>query len=658
MAIEEDAATTEAQVQGRPGAGDSTWTLAAWAVVALGVLIAATRHVYSSSVDVAHHYALVHWLFEHWEVKPSTQPILGEMSVYPRYSHIAAAMLARVVGSPFLAMQLMASAALVAAWSSIAFLPKAMGRHGSWALTVAIVTILAVNHYTLHIEFFGHELLGNYFYSQLVAQALLLAILVAAARYEFIHGFSYVAPVAIIIASLAIAGVHLLPAVEGIAYGLLLLLVRAISERQTMWPRLASVGATAIIAAAALYKHPAFAAMRGISENNGDLPLTLLNSLPRLVALAIIAGLASLALLITSFRNHKLFNAGIAAVSRHVACAGLAISALFALQVAAFAAGYGSEYAYRKYGFALASFLLLDVALIAATVYVTRGRQPLRKTAASLRWMQPALITTAFWCFNFSGSPVATDTAPFLTAEAAATQARQMGVLQGTEPAYARGLPLGTIGDVAAYLVTIGIFESERYGNGYATLRNIEFPDPGKVGSIFTSTRGNSVWTSPDCVRTRLSDGYVVSDGACVLKKFSNVCQASNDLSSRGFVLDSAVSGFSHPEDSGRWTEGKRATFTCVVGQVAPPHEGKIVLAPFNPDGRSQTVNISINGTDVAKARTAGPTTVTFNIPTEVGKGDSIKIDLSLPDAISPRDAGVNSDSRTLGVFVKRIDFD
>src|SRR4051812_27855409 len=160
-------------------------TLGVLAFASVVLFVKILGHGYSASVDVAHHYALVNWLAQHWSVARDSTSILGEMTVYPRYSHALAAILSRLVGSPFLAMQIVASAAVVVTWAALALSSRLMARGASWFFTAALVVLLALNRRFLGLEVFGHEILGNFFFSQLAAQAAFMVVLVSAAHSEF-----------------------------------------------------------------------------------------------------------------------------------------------------------------------------------------------------------------------------------------------------------------------------------------------------------------------------------------------------------------------------------------------------------------------------------------------------------------------------------------
>ncbi|HEY9130991.1 MAG TPA: hypothetical protein VIM98_04480 [Dyella sp.] len=632
-------------------------TAVALAVTCAVLFVKLVKHGYSGSVDMAHHYALIHWLFRHWTVQPGAAGILGEMAIYPRYSHIVAAVLARFSGSPFLAMQVTASAALVAIWASLALLPRQVAKSLSWPLTLSLMLVLALNHYAFGLEIFGHELVGNYFYSQLAGQACFMLTLVFATHLEVRRGFSGWVPIATIIICIASAGVHLLPAIEGVAYGLLLLVIHALSERRSMAGRVIATAFVSLLAAIALYEHPAFAAMRGISENNGGLALTLLDTLPRLCILAVATALVSLYLAITSIPTIRGYHEASAVVGRHFGSAGLAIVAVFLLQVVALKLGYGSEYACRKYGFGLATFFMVNLAILLANVWITqRSAKHIGGTTVIAGWVQPAALLIAFWYFTFAGSTVLVDTSSFLTMEAAASTAKQIGAVEDTKPAYARGLSVGRIGDVANYLVTVGIFESPRDQNAYATLANNEFPKPDRVGAIFTSTATSSIWSNSNCIRRPITDGYAVADGSCVMRKFSNNCQASIDFSSAGYIPTNSLKGFSQAESDGRWTDGQTASFSCIYALGARPRQANLFFIPFTPHNHAQTLDVRINDTPVAHVHVNEAGVLSLNIPSiDDSSNQILRIDLALPDAISPTDVGMKSDPRKLGLKVTRL---
>jgi hypothetical protein len=629
------------------------------ATLALGaaVFVRILPYGYSSSPDVAHHYALIRWLMEHWGVGDGAAPILGEMSVYPRYAHVLAAVLGTVAHSPFLGMQLVATVSLVACWIALASMARLLPGRASWVFVSTFVALLALNLATLNLDLVGHEIVVNYFLSQLAGQACLLVIIAGCARIEAVKGHGIRLPLAVIALSVLFAGIHLLPAIEGLGYGLVLIAAHALSDRRGWLRRSLVLVAAACIGVAAIYLHPAFAAMRTISDNNGYLPLSAITTLPRLMVLATTTGIASLALIWLSLPWHRFHITRAAAAARHLGSAGGAIALLCMLQAVAAALGVGSEYAARKYAFGLSTILLMEAALLATLLVNRRLAQDSTLVRPAFGWLQPALIIAALWIFTFSRSHREVDAPSFLAVESAATVARQIGALNGPHQAYARGLVLGGMSNVGNYLVSQAIFAAPRDGNGFAPLYDRDFPAPASVGAIFSSTTNASVWADPGCVRTHLDAGFVVSDGACILRKFSDVCRSAFDLSSSGFLPGSMMTGFSSAESGGRWTEGSVATLTCRYDGGKPQWTHlKLDVQPFSPRGHTQVVEIAVNGVAAGRFALTEGTTLDAPLPVSaLNDAHVLTITMSIPDALSPKEAGISPDGRKLGFMVKRL---
>lgn len=647
----------DSRIRARLTHGGGALTVIACVAAALVVFFRVLPYGYSSSPDVAHHYALIRWLLEHWSIQDQAPAVLGEMAVYPRYAHVLAAALGMLMGSPFMGMQAVTALALAGCWSAIALSSRLFPGRASWVFTGALFALLAVNHFTAGLDLFGHEIVVNYFYSQIAGQACFMAIVVLAARIDYPQEPATAAfpALGVIAASLLLAGVHLLPAIEGIAYGLLLLAIHACSR--TRWlPRLVLLGAVTLIAAALLLRHPAYAAMRAISDNDGYLPLAQLTNIHRVLALAVFTGLVSLALIVRSIAGHRLHREHGAAIARHLGAAGAAIAALCVLQAIAAAAGAGSNYACRKYAFGLTTFAIVNVAaLIALTLGARRSGQ--HPAGTLFGWAQPAMLLGALWFFTFANSKVEVDTATFLPLEQTATLARDHGDLSGEHQAYARGLVVGGMSNVTNYLVSQGIFHAPRDGNGMAPLFDRDFPDPAAVGAIFTSSLAPSIWSAPACVRHVLGHGFLVADGACILARLNDNCRDDIDLSNQGFAPGAMLAGFSSAEAAGRWTDGEQATLTCRIASTARPAAVSIDVQPFSPHGHQQVIDVAVNGAAAQQHAITAPTTIELPVPATGADSDHIVISLALRSAISPHDAGLSADGRKLGVLVSHVRF-
>lgn len=328
-------------------------------VVIVGGLFIAINvpHVGSKSVDLGHHYALVFRLTENWSLTPN-DPSLGEMNIYPRGSHLAAAFVGKLVGSAFLGMHVVALGALVMVWVAIlAILYAAPKRTGpANAIVMALVVVLNFGAFRIH----GSEISNNYFFAQLVAQSIAMAVIAIAIHLEAKQRkrLGY----AVLLGAIwLVTGVHLLPAVEllGLLAGLLVLDVAFLDvpwQERLRKVLLACLVLGTGIALVAL--HPAFAAMRDIANNNGDI---------RLGPLAPVwsVGLVSIGALWCSFSLIRAWRRDPAThlMYKYLAVYGAAVSCLCLMQILLDFFHIGSDYAAKKYAYGVVTFLFMRLAL-------------------------------------------------------------------------------------------------------------------------------------------------------------------------------------------------------------------------------------------------------------------------------------------------------
>jgi hypothetical protein len=335
----------------------SFWYVLAGLLVGGALVALNAGWVQSGSIDIAHHYSLVFRLSENWSLVPN-DPTLEEMNVYPRYSHLAAALVGKLVGSPFLGMQLVAVIALVILWAAcLAILYAAPGRTGPFnAIVMALAVVLNVGAFRIH----GAEISQNYFFAQLVAQALAMAAIATAIRVDarFARGAGYAV---LLGAILLITGVHLLPAIELLAVlaGLLVLDVAFVPVPQRQRVQRALVACVVLaIGTMLVVLHPAFTAMRGIANNNGDISLGPLAPLWSVVLMSLIALPCSLSLL-RIWRRDPVASG----MYKYLGVYGAAVASLCLLQAVLRAFHIGSDYAVKKYAFAVVTFLFMRLAL-------------------------------------------------------------------------------------------------------------------------------------------------------------------------------------------------------------------------------------------------------------------------------------------------------
>lgn len=481
--------------------------------------------VWTVSIDLAHHYALVARLSQHWNLPSNDDPSLEEMNVYPRYSHRLAAIVGSLVGSPFMGMQVVGLISLAAVWSGLAIILLSLpGGTLPWGFLFLSLFLLA-NRLFIHLEVFGMELVGNYFFPQVVAQGaavLLIALVLWLERAKIPPVIGY-----LLLGSSVplLQQFHLLPALEVlVTLALLVVLNALVSRDQNPW-RVLSFGLLCVAGSAVLtVSSSAFRAMQGISENPGLLKL---NYTPNVLSLTV-ESLVVAALSAFLIRRWVVWEPGSARGSvlalKYVGALGLATAVLCLLQVLLLKFGYGSEYACKKYAFGLNTLLVLDLLLLLLVPGV-------RLSALwSSSWQPPDAITRTFQSV-FPGALVLTACLAILPAPSARVISadeivsveqfiRQYGNVpaSGASTKYDYGIGLFKEDRVFDYLISIGLLKAPRANNAFDLLFDQPLSKPAKVGRIFT--RMDSMpWDIPECRLISPARGFSILDGPCVLAK-------------------------------------------------------------------------------------------------------------------------------------------
>jgi hypothetical protein len=487
------------------------WYLLTTLVVGALLIAAYAGLVRSTSVDLAHNYALVLRLSENWHLVPD-DPTLGEMNIYPRSSHIAGAFVGSLVGSPFLGMHLVSLASTVLLWvSCLAIMYAAPHRSGPFnALALAAVVLLNFGIFRIH----GSEITGNYYYAQLAAQSLAFAAMAAAVWLDpKVHrAWIYLLLLGVIHVA---TGVHLLPALEllGLLAGLAAL--DAVFAQPGARLRGALLGGLALAAGIALVVlHPSFAAMRAIALHNGGVGLGPLRPFWSVVIVSLLVLASALSLLRIWLRDRA---ANV--VHKYLAIYGAVVAGLFLLQAVLRYVGLGSDYAAKKYAFGLVTFLFLHLALwLSPKIHARLQRKP----------------KLALFCDSPAGRVVVFGLALAVTVAGVAHTRRSvdaMGVvaierqLRALPPAPLAGKPalvVDTAGmpDVIDYMFSIAVARTPReialqaFVGGEA-LDPVSHPS--QYGFILSS-RGHSRFAGADRCSTLPGGPILVLEGACVEK--------------------------------------------------------------------------------------------------------------------------------------------
>jgi hypothetical protein len=357
-------------------------------IVALIVLVALLGgSIFSLSVDMALHYAVIDAIMKFGTNK---LPYIGVMSVYPSLSYWAAAGLGHLVGSGFVAMWLLCVAAIYFIYYCLFRLLS-----GDQFILPTVLFLLGLLALAPLRALFGFEVVANFFYAQLIGTAIYCGFLLYLSSQEKVGTWKN------IFLTLVLAGVtmsiHSLPALEILAtFGALLVFSIAHEFWSTRrfgtkaaWVRLAAFVA---IGLCLIRLHPAFAALRQISQNDGTITVRI--SPPYLVAVALATSALLLHELIYYRRDPRVSRINFLLLSAIVSAIGLML--LQYLWLTMF--HEGSAYAVKKHTYF--AFTLCAAAWFYVVAYRIQPRvdRYVRRRSLPLGVLIPAasVIMTAF----------------------------------------------------------------------------------------------------------------------------------------------------------------------------------------------------------------------------------------------------------------------
>lgn len=626
--------------------------------------------MWSDTVDLAHHYALVARLTEHWTLPGVADPSLGEMNLYPRLAHGLAAMLGQLSGSPLLGMQWTAVAAWLTIWTVlIVMLLQLPARAAAPAATI-LAALLLLNHYVLRLELHGAELMVNFFFSQIVGQAFVLLAMLAALCLER-GGQPRLWRYALLLAAIRVAcGIHLLPAVEllaalGVSAALdLLPALRGLPAGARARAELLAVLLAPLAGAALVYTHPDYGTMVSISVNNGRMPTAYLATLPAFAGYAL-AVLLLAALLLWRWRSlADARPSGAALGMKYIGLYGMACAGMCLLQLLALRLGWGSEYAVRKYVFALHSAMLVQLSLLPA-LWLS-GARPSPASGAAPGWerrwagagwlaMPPLLAMATLG----TRPPAALSTAALVRIEQQLMLLRDLGQAPAAAPRHTFVAGLPGVSPNGAYMFSIGLFGAPRVAYIDAIVHG-ELPHSlGLIGRVLSGP-DTAYARYPGCARPGTRAVPLIVDGACI-------DQALHPAGSHiGLGLGDGepaceLSGLAAPEDYGRWTAQTAAAISCAVPLLHGQRARQLTLDTHAfVNGGPQRLAIGFDGQPPARYeynQAVSARLLQLPIPPDAQARGRFLLRLALPDARSPQSLGLGPDARQLGLMISAIDF-
>lgn len=602
----------------------------------------------SLSVDLAHHYTLVEKIARDGGICSGYAANLGEMSMYSPGAHYMSAFFQAFTGSGILSMNIISLLSIVLTYFVIGYFLI------EFNIIAFILGCVCCFVFSIMGDFpiIGREVVGHYFFAQIVAQAFLIVFLVPISRIEL----SDVCRVVIFSVALII-GYYIHPTFTVIFWGATLLMLllgnnasRSPKSHYLYW------GLYLLAGLVIFWYHPYGRSMAKIAENNGWLFFSILTKSNTEVGWHgyMFMGLCilfSLAIIIAIFLDRfkcKSDNALLTVNSILFSASAMAILQRIVLEF-----GMGSLYAVKKYFFVMFTFFIITLTMVVSAliernlpVKLTWFDDKLKKWKYALIVILPILIVPPLF-----SHPV------FKVNEVVKIQkqARYFHEFVANSSEFHNVLAQFAIPSTLNYLISIGDMEFPRGKVALAVLRgkSDEIPD-----NIFILSENMISHVQP--VKT-VGRNYF----------YRSMDFNSNAIESGDIVLfNNAISkrwlkhGFSSYETWGTWSDGPESDLTFKISekQSGNPIRVLVQVHPWLVKGHERFGVIAIcqglvlGHWDFDINKGMNTTELEMVVPVNQIKEDgTIEIIFKYDNLKSPRALGLSSDSRELSLGFEKM---
>ena len=618
--------------------------------------------MWTASVDLSHHYALAFRISEQWMLSSLADPTLGEMNIYPRGSHIIAAIVGVFLNSTLLGIQLTTLVSFALVWLCIILMLNSLPRSRGIIALIIFTGFIAANALIFKVNLHGQEVIDNFFYSQLVGHAFLFVSVIIAIRLEKSRG-ALSASIALVPLMLITATIHLLPALEMLGLIVSLIFVYVITEHQKSqisFKNMVFATSVLIISISSLLLHPSFSAMRSISENNGSLTLHNISYPIGLVVLCIVVAITS-SILFYEWIKSKEGNDVL--VIKYLAIYGVVSVALCLLQYGLTFFGYGSDYAVKKYGFGLTSILIIQLSIILSGYLVSFTNVTYFGDKFGVNVLRTAILSLALIACLFLNTPhsKSLDVSDIVLIERKLIHLTDT-ILPLAEDGKANVIiGLNGLPNSINYLFSISIIKTPRNLAIPDVLLKNDLTDPLNYSYIVSSSTNNS-FGAIGC--ESISKGAIsIISSQCFRERMvaKSYCKKTFDFSTNGSIPNDLLKGFSLSEGHGRWTDSLNASFECLAGDTFF-RTVKLEITPFiHGSLKSQRLEIMLNGKVVHQEEISSVRGAENPVIIDLSTKPTSKkytLEFKFPDSTSPKSIGFNEDSRKLGFSFQRITFE
>ena len=618
--------------------------------------------LWSHHIDLAHVYALAYRISEQWWLTTYHDPTLGEMNIYPRGSHVIAAIIGTIFNSTFIGIQITILASIAIIWLSILVILNSMPRQIAGVALLSFFILFLINTFILRFDIHGNEISGIFVYSQVVAHAFLYLILIFSMHIEKKHG-ALLAAVSLVPIMLFIATIHLLPALQilGLIGGISAIKIFTTYKNREDFSKLKIIAAAIIPIASTvgLVFHPSFSAMVAISKHGAALGLHNIPYPMGIITLSILVLIVSFVLFVQwAKRKDNIIEV------KYLAIYGAATSAICILQYALTYYDMGSDYAVTKYAFSLLTVMLIQLSMLVSVMIIKSNNSNETNSVTSDSSVTGKITPYIFGLIVLllivpNNKPL--DASNIVELEKKITDLSYNEIPQPPAGKSNVVIGLGDAPNEINYLFSIALTKTPRD----LALPDVhyadELSDANRYYKIISSSENLIYGSSSSCASSVPGD-ISITDSFCFEHRIElyKLCKNSFDFT-KEFVFSSSLQGFSHREDGhGRWTNSRTARFMCLTGGNRY-NSVELEMAPFvfGPL-KSQRLKVSVNGIqtyqDAISIERNSNNPIIIDL-TNIPVYDEYVIEFDTPDATSPKEIGLNSDERELAFTIRKITF-
>ncbi len=597
--------------------------VAALLFVFLAIAFVSRDSIIIAGVDTVHHLVLVDELARHHTVLPADASRLEVMSIYPSGSHWVAALLAPVAGSGLVAMTWVAIGSIFLCYAMLFWLAQRDLGIASAAVFAAILFIASPLQ-----SLIGWEIIDNFFYPQLVANALLLAFLCL----TVLSGVAErLLPALTPLFGAVLMNFHPLVAIQAMGAGLTIMMTTIThqwwSRRELNFRGAILVLLSAAFCAIAVLASPKFWLMRNVANYDGTMIVAISHLSFAMLAALVVAG----ALLWMLFTDRGTRTDGV------IGSALIASTSMMAMQdIAWIALHSGSPYSVKKHLFVVTTLTALGAARISARLF----NETIRPITGPVEIAAAAVFT--FWItigHLVSAEPIRS------SLEYAESASNQLHAADGAIASADR-----TASAVTNIIVSVVGFRHMNGGRSY--LAYLE-GDGGQELSKRIMVRHTADIDQKCPQQFAPTSAYSIVDSDCLFRYDVGKTLTFGTGGNAGAYLQ--TSEWSVAEDWGRWAVGEKgSSIKLQLGDYSGPLELRAVAGALKREDRPRIIHVKSNGEEIAVWRMSeglNGGAYSATIPAHLSLSGLVELSFVPDETIVPGPA----DPRHLGIGIKSL---